>query len=224
MTVAGIVVLWLLFAVTHLGLSSQALRPHAVARLGERNFTLAYSLVALATFVPLVWLYFANQHAGLALWYAGPGLAVRWLVYVGMGFALVLLVGGLLRPSPAAMAVLQGSPEVKGVLRLTRHPVFMSFGIFGLVHLLGARVNAAELAFFGGFPIFAAIGCWHQDQRKLAENAAGFGPFYASTCLFPLTGGGVFKGLAEMPVAVVVGIALTVVIRIFHPGWFGGAP
>jgi uncharacterized membrane protein len=219
-----ILVLWIAFAATHMGLSARSLRPRLVAALGERPFAGVYSLVALAIFVPLVWIYFANQHAGPHLWYLGGSGAVRWLVYVGMALALCLVIGGLARPSPASMAAATGGEaEPRGVLRITRHPVFMGFGLFGLVHLLGANVNAAELTFFGGFPVFALLGCWHQDRRKLATLGDSYRRFHGQTALLPFARGGLVAAVGEAYVPIAIGVAISVLLRLVHPSWFGGA-
>ena len=63
-----IVLLWFAFAATHLALSSLRLRPRLVGVLGEGGFMGAYSLVALATFVPMVSIYFGNKHTGPMFW------------------------------------------------------------------------------------------------------------------------------------------------------------
>jgi uncharacterized membrane protein len=97
----------------------------------------------------------------------------------------------------------------------------MGAGLFGLLHLLVASVNAAELAFFGGFPLFALVGCAHQDRRKLASADAGFRSFHDQTPFLPFTGSGTLRGLAEMPLALLLGVALTVLLRWYHPVWFG---
>jgi uncharacterized membrane protein len=219
---AAILGLWVLFGATHMGLSSQGLRPRLVAALGARGFLLLYSLVALALFVPLVWLYFASKHAGPPLWYLGASFWVRWLVHAGMGAAFVLTLGGLLTPSPASLG--GGRAEVRGVLRLTRHPVFMGVGLFGLLHLLAARINAAELAFFAGFPVFALLGCRHQDRRKLAAAGEGesFARFCAATPFLPFAGPGRWRALREMPLAIALGIAAALLVRLYvHPRWLG---
>ncbi len=221
MAVFAIVALWIAFAATHMGLASVSLRPRLVSRLGERGYQGVYSLVALATFVPMVSLYFRNQHLGPHLWYLGHLPAVRWLAYLAMAVALVLMVGGLIQPSPAGIA--PGRPEPRGVLRITRHPLFMGAGLFGLVHLLVANLNAAELAFFAGFPIFAVIGCRHQDLRKLASGDPAFVRFHAETAFLPFTRGDLLRALAESAPAIVVGLGLTLLLRWFHAGWFGGA-
>jgi uncharacterized membrane protein len=216
---ALIAVLWLAFAATHMVLSSLRLRPRLIAALGEPAFQGLYSVVALALFVPLVWVYAANKHAGPALWYLGDQTAIHWLGMLGMGAALVLVVGALLRPSPASLA--QGRPEVAGVLRITRHPLFMGLGLFGLLHLGMARVHASDLVFFGGFALFAVIGCHHQDQRKRRGADEALRRFYAETPFFPFSRRGGLRGLAEMPLALAIGIALTAVLRYFHANLFG---
>jgi len=223
MVSVGIVILWLAFAATHMSLSSLGLRPRLVARLGEQGFQGVYSLVALGIFVPLVWLYFANQHAGPPLWYLGHYTLVRWLAYLAMVLSLTLLVGGFLTPSPASIAAPGGKAELRGVLRITRHPVLMSIGIFGAVHLLTANLNLAELVFFAGFPIFAVVGCHHQDQRKRVGDEA-FERFVSETSFLPFGRPGALQGLREAWLAVGISVVLVVLLRYFHPSWFGGAP
>jgi len=98
----------------------------------------------------------------------------------------------------------------------------MGTALFGLVHLL-ANGNAADVAFFGGFVLFPLLGCWHQDRRKLALETPGFRQFYEATPFFPFSGRGNAQGIREMVPAVAgLGIALAVVVRYFHPSWFGG--
>jgi uncharacterized membrane protein len=219
MVVVAIVVLWIAFAVTHMGLSSLSLRPRLLERLGERGFQGVYSLVALALFVPLVWVYASHKHAGPELWSLGDLPGVQGIVSLGMVVALVLAVAGLLTPSPVSM--LPGKTEVKGIFRITRHPLFMGMGIFGLMHLLGAEVHAGELAFFGGFVLFPLLGCRHQDQRKLVTAGEEFRRFHEQTPFLPFTGPGSLQGLKEMPLAIVVGIVATAILRYFHPTLFG---
>ncbi|MBW1685312.1 MAG: hypothetical protein JRS35_09635 [Deltaproteobacteria bacterium] len=221
MVVAGIVALWIAFAATHMGLSSLRLRPRLVERLGERGFQGVYSLVALVLFVSLVRLYASHKHAGPELWSLGELPGVQAIMFVGMAVALVLAVAGILTPSPAAL--LPGKTEVKGVFCITRHPLFMGIGLFGLMHLLGGEIHTAELAFFGGFVVFTLLACRHQDQRKLATAGEEFRRFHEQTPFLPFTGPGSLQGLKQMPLAIAVGIVVTAVLRYFHPTLFGGA-
>jgi uncharacterized membrane protein len=216
---AMIGILWLAFAATHMVLSSVRPRARLISILGEGPYLGLYSAVALLLFVPLVWVYWANKHAGPELWYVGGAAALRWLGMIGMGLAFVLAVGGLLRPSPASLA--PGSTEIAGALRITRHPLLMGIGLMGLMHLLMAPIHASDLAFFGGFPVFALIGCRHQDLRKLHSAGEKMRRFFAETPFLPFSRRGRARGLSEMPVALLVGIALAVVIRSFHDTLFG---
>ena len=139
-------------------------------------------------------------------------------MYAGMAFALALLVAGLVRTSPTSMR--RGGTEVRGAQRVTRHPVFMAAGLFGLLHLCTVAVHASELAFFGGFPIFAVLGSWHQDARKVAVGDDALLHFNAATSLLP-DPRGVPAMLREAPIPVAIGVGATVALRWFHPSLFG---
>jgi uncharacterized membrane protein len=222
MAAVWIAALWIAFAATHMGMSSLRYRPRLVAALGQLGFQAVYSLVALAIFVPLVWVYFENQHSGPYLWYVGHFTAVRWIGYLGMTIALVLVVGGLFQRSPASMS--PGSGEVKGALRITRHPVFMGLGLYGVTHLIVANTSAAELVFFLGFPVFAWFGSEHQDARKLVTVGESYRRFVEATPFAPFSRRTSLRGLIEMPIPLALAIGLAVGLRYVHPSWFGGAP
>ena len=213
-----IILLWLGFAGSHLLLSSLPVRRSLIARIGETPFRGLYSLVAFAFFVPLVWTYFAHKHAGPWLWTVPLGTGLRWAMYAGMGLAFVLIVAALVRPSPAA--VVPGDPNPRGAYRITRHPLLMGLGLFGLLHTL-PNGSTADVAFFGGFPLFALVGAAHQDRRKLVTEPK-FRRFYEETRFLPFTGGPVLRGLRELLPAAAVGIVLTAIVRYFHGSWFGG--
>lgn len=214
---AWIIGLWLAFGATHAGLSSLAWRPRLVARLGERGFLGVYSALAFATFVPLCWVYVASRHAGPLLWSVALGAALVWVLYVAMGAAFVLVAAGLLQPTPASLGS-SGDATVRGVHRLTRHPLFMGIGLFGALHLvLLPAVFASDAAFFVGFPLFSLLGCWHQDRRKLATAGEDFRAWHAATPFLPFTGRETLRGLRELPPLVVaLGIALTYGLRWLH--------
>lgn len=215
-----VLILWLGFAGSHLVLSSTQVRALLVERFGEDRFRLLYSLLALAFFIPLVWVYFTHKHAGAWCWGTPRGALMVWTADFGMAVAFVLLVASLARPSPAG--IVPGDPIANGVYRITRHPMFMAFAVFGLMHLL-VNGSAADIVFFGGFVVFALVGGWHQDQRKLAGGDARFSAFHAATPFIPFTGSGTLQGIKELhPAVLAAGIVLTVIVRYFHAAWFGG--
>ena len=222
MAVAEIFGLWILFVATHMGLSSQRLRPRLLERLGGQGFRALYTLVALAIFVPLVRTYYLHKHAGPYLWQLSQLPGVRWIGYVLMGTAFALVVAGLVQPSPAAIR--PGSMVVHGIARVTRHPVLMGFGLWGLAHLLLVQVHLSDLAFFGGFPLFAVVGCEHQDQRKRETLGEPFRAYADATAFLPFGRRGFAKALVEMPapVAIAIGIGLAWALRHWAHTWLAG--
>lgn len=215
-----LLILWVGFAGSHLMLSGMRVRGVLVERLGDSTFRLFYSLLALAFFVPLVWTYFTNKHAGPWVWALHRSAWMHGAISVGMALAFVLLVAGVARPSPASIA--PGSPTPSGAQRITRHPVFMAFALFGLLHLL-PNGSTADAVFFGGFIVFSLVGGWHQDQRKLASGDPDFRAFHAATPFLPFTGNATLQGIKELhPAVVAAGLLLTVLVWYFHTAWFGG--
>ena len=214
-----VVLWWVAFAGAHLFLSSLPVRNRLVAVLGDRAFQGFYSLVVLALFIPLVRVYFMHKHTGAVLWSIPPSPLVRWVMYLGIGVAFVLVVGSQVTPSPANLV--PGEARPRGVLRITRHPFIMGTALWALIHLL-ANGTATDVAFFGGFVIFALVGAKHQDARKIASDVPGYREFCAATPFLPFTGGETLRGLRESAPAAAIGVAATVLVRYFHASWFGG--
>ncbi len=216
-----VTLLWVAFAATHIGLSSDLVRPKLARLLGKLGFLVAYSIVALAIFVPLVRIYFEGRQLGPWVLPVERGTVLLWVNYGIMGTAFVFLVAAFVRRSPAA--VVPGDVTPRGIYRITRHPLMMAIALFGLGHLL-QNGRTTDLAFFGGLAGFALLGSWHQDRRKLESGDPAFQHFYDETPFFPFTGRSTMRGLRELPGWIVlVGIAVTVGIRWFHASWFGAA-
>ena len=212
-----IVLLWIGFGASHVLLSSPRVRPRLVAAVGDRPFLGLYSLVAFAFFIPLVSVYLEHRHEGGWLWVVSMTPALTWTVYVLATLGVLLLVAGLAAPAPTSM-VSRSAPPVRGVHRITRHPVIMGFGWIGLVHLV-PNASATDVAFFAGLPAFAVIGCLHQERRMRAVRGPEFAAYLEATPFLPFTGRGALRGLAEIPVWVYgLAIALSAGMRWLHPG------
>ena len=213
-----IVALWLLFAATHMGLSSLRLRPRLVAAAGERAFLGVYSLVALGVFTALFWFYIDHRHQGSLLWSPALGRAGLWAIYALQAVAWSMIAAGLAQPSPVAVGLPEERrpKEPRGVQRLTRHPVFMGLGLFGALHLV-ANGFASDAAFWAGFPLFALVGSAHQDRRKRVTQGEPYRAWCAATPFLPFTGRETARGLREMgPLPIAIGVALAVVFRLLH--------
>jgi len=210
---SSIALLWIGFIATHLGLASVRVEPRLRAKLGDAGFLGLYSVIALAIFVPLMTIYFGNRHAGPWLWVVTVGPVLRALLYLGMTLGLVLAVGSLLRPSPASL--MPNAPaEVRGVYRVTRHPLVLGLALIWALHLI-PNASTADVAFFGGFLVFSLAGARHQDLRKLHAGDAKIREFIAGTPFLPFSRG--FRGLAELPpLAIALGVAAALGIRWLH--------
>jgi len=180
-----VILFWVAFGATHTVISHPPVRDRIVGVAGERAYLVVYSLVALATFVPLVWTFFAHRVATavpLPVLIRIPG--IWWLTMAIMLFALNLSVLGFASPNPVSKLTGRGAPVATGALRITRHPGFMGVALFGLAHLL---VNHAPIdrAFFGGMALYPLIGCAHQDWRRRRAEGEALDPFFAATSFLP---------------------------------------
>ncbi len=229
MNPTGLILLWAaLFVGTHLVISSAAVRPRLIAVVGEQPYRGIYSLVSFGTLIPLIVVFARHKHSGPLLWYLRADAPLRWLVWVLMLLAFVMLVSGVITPSPVSIGAPAGSVQPPhGLLKVTRHPSFVAFALFGFAHML---VNGwlGDVIFFGTFPALGIIGGRHQDSRKLRDLGESYRKFMQETSFFP--GGALMSGhqkwtSADLPWAgIIAGIALTILTVIVHPWIFGGQP
>ena len=216
---------WLATIAGHLVLSSNGARRRLGQALGERGFSGVYSLVALATFVPLGIVYARARHTG-DLWWNGSNVS-SVPTFVLMALGLFMLTQSLFRPAPSAMGKgASATIAALGVTRITRHPLSMGFWFFGVAHMI---VNgfATDLVFFGGWVVFVTLTTWHQDSRKRAASA-DYARFWSETSFVPFVAmlrgqQSLVTALRELKfLAVLVAAALFVLLVYFHNAWFGG--
>jgi uncharacterized membrane protein len=226
--VASIALWAILFIGTHLVISSTAVRPRLIAAVGEQPYRGIYSLVSFATLIPLIIVFARHKHSGELLFYARADTPVRWLAWIMMLLALIFLVSGLVTPSPAGMVLPAGGVQPPhGLLKVSRHPAFVSFALFGFAHML-MNGWVGDLIFFATFPALGIIGGMHQDSRKLRDLGEPYRNFMSQTSFFP--GAAIISGkqkwtAADTPWAgILAGALLTIIIVIVHPWLFGGQP
>ena len=224
----ALIALWAaLFLITHVAVSSSAIRPRLVAAVGESPYRGIYSLISFATFVPLVIVFFRNKHAGPLLWNLRDAEPVRWLVWLMMLAAFILFVAALVNPSPSGWVAPPNAGTARGVLKLTRHPSFVALSIFGLAHML-MNGFAGDVLFFATFPAVGILGGLHQDQRKLSELGDKYSRFVTETSFFP--GAALMSRRqrwtqADTPwLAILIGVAAAALMVAVHPMFFGGNP
>lgn len=223
MALTMLILMSVLFAVTHIGMSHDPFRARLVERFGTKGFWVVYSIVSLITFGAAVWIFADNRKAGPVLWTTS-----HWLypvVYLLMLLAFLLLVLSMRDRSPAMM--IGGKMEPEGVLRITRHPMNMALAFFALAHMI-ANGSLGDVAFFGSLFVVAFFGSYHQDQRKVREKGEDYVAFQGQTGVFPFAAIVQGKiGLAakdlKMPFVIIAVLAFVAAL-VVHEDLFGIRP
>jgi uncharacterized membrane protein len=226
MNTAGWIWFWgALFVISHLVISSKPIRPRLVGAVGAQAYRGIYSLVAFATLLPLIFVFSYHKHSGPMLWYLRDNDTMRGLALLLMLFALIFFAGSLVNPAPSGIGAAIGQPH--RILKITRHPSFVAFILFGFAHLL---MNGwlGDIGFFGTFCALGIVGGLHQDSRKLGELGAGYAELKRTTSFFPgaaIISGRQRFGAEDVPwLAIGLGVALFAITLALHPTLFGGHP
>jgi uncharacterized membrane protein len=173
----------LFLPLSHFLISSTRLRVLLVRGLGDKLYSLAYSLLA---FVALIWLIMAYRQAPtMPLWYAPHWLRV-FLTPVIL-ISGVFVVAGLTTPNPVIVrsARLFDRPEiVRGILRVTRNPLFWGVGIFAIAHVIITGDVAGMLA-FGNVAFLSFAGGPILDAKKAKAHGRSWDTFAEATSDVP---------------------------------------
>lgn len=171
-----------LFIGTHL-LMSHPLRAPLVGRLGERGFQIAYSIVAIATFILMVQAW-RGIPAEPPLWAAGDALwALASLLVL---FASILFMGSLIgNPALSAPNAAQAAEcAARGVFAITRHPMMWGFALWALAHIL-AMPTPGQIALSAAIMLLALAGSAGQDRKKAQAMGAAWQGWAARTSFLP---------------------------------------
>lgn len=217
---------WLLFGGTHVLGSSVPVRTRLIRALGLQGFKGLYSLVSFATFIPLVWVYASNKHAGTVLYASAPWM--NTVTDVLMFLALFVLTQGFVTPNPlSTQAEMSGqyTSSARGIQRVTRHPLNTAAALMGLGHMI-SNPFSVDWLFWGGLVAYSIISAAHQDRRLAATGPDAVRHFQAETSAIPLAA--VLAGRQRLRLgelskgAALVAVVLFAVLRAFHGAWFGG--
>src|SRR5438046_4853315 len=133
--VMQVILWWVAFAGTHTLLTHPPIRSALVARLGTGPFQGLFSLVAFATFVPLVWTFFAHRTStAMPLTRLAQTPGIWWLTMILMFVAFELEVLAFARPNPLALTARTGF-AAGATLRVTRHRALRGAALTALAHL-----------------------------------------------------------------------------------------
>jgi len=214
------------FVAGHFILSSRAPRRRLVRALGEQQFLLVYSVIALAAFVWTLAAYDAAPYH--ALWFPSPGL--RWVPLALMPVSCLLVVCGLSTRSLTTVGGGStkgaGGPRsaAPGVVSITRHPVLWGFVLWAASHL-AVRGDAANMVLLGGILVLALGGMAHIDLRREESLGSDWGPTKMTTSLIPFAA--ILSGRTDLDwrgigwQRLLAALALYVVLLYAHP-WIAG--
>lgn len=209
------------FLLTHF-VPSTPLRPALVRAIGEGAYRGLYVLVAFATLGWMIWAY-ARAPAQPFLW-----TPLRHLPLAVMPFALILVVGGLVRANPTAVGaerMLKTEEPARGMIRITRHPFMWGAMLWAAVHVL-ANADAKSTVFFGGFLVLAGLGTVLIDRRKSA--LADWPRFAGRTSNVPFVAIAQGRNHIVWPeigwLRPAIGLAAYAALLLLHPWLFGVRP
>ena len=162
------------FLAIHLLIAGTRLRDTLTGAIGEGAYLGLFSLTSIGVIVWLVISYNTAQTAAdnRQLFYLGK--AVHDLAIPVVLLAFLIGVPGLMMRSPTAVgqAAAANEENVRGILRVTRHPFLWGVAIWSAYHL-AANGDLASVLLFGTFFVLALFGTFSIDakrKRKLGEQ------------------------------------------------------
>jgi uncharacterized membrane protein len=223
---ANLVLASLFLPLSHFLIASTSLRGLLVRRAGERLYSAAYSLLAVAAFA---WLIVAYRHAPalLPLWNAPRSLQLA-LAPV-MLLSCVLAVAGLTTPNPVIVRserLFDQPAIVRGILRISRNAFFWGVGLFAAAHVIMIGDAPAVLA-FGSVAFLGLAGAPILDAKKARRHEAAWQTFAAATSDIPFLA--IAQGRQRLALGeigwwrIALGVGVFLVTLLFHQVFFGSA-
>lgn len=171
------------FVGLHILVSGTSRRDVLIERFGPLAFRAGFGALSL---LGLVWMSYAWRNAPyIETW--GQLTAIKPLVAILMLPAFVLMVCGLTSPNPTAVTgerLLEGDPEVRGILRVTRHPFLWGVGLWAMLHVL-VNGDVAALILFGSLWVLVAFGTRSIDAKRQRQFGEHWERFAAKTSALP---------------------------------------
>lgn len=213
----------LLWVGVHVGIAGTALRGAVVARLGEAGFRIAFSIASVVSIMLLVMAWRAAPTT--PVWFAPAWL--RWILALVMLPAFILFAASHKR-NPTAMGGdrLIGE-DIRGIQRVTRHPMLWSFALWAAVHLIG-NGDSASIVFFGAFLVTALAGMPSIDAKLAARRPEAWAGLARQTSILPF--GAILAGRNRLElkeigwIAPVAGAVAWAVLLHLHARIFGVPP
>jgi len=153
-----------LFLLAHRWPTRPAVRAALVGRLGERGFTILYSLLSLLL---LGWLIAATLGAPvIVLWDYAPWQP--WVTLLAMLPACLLIAAAVAAPNPLSFGGARNEafdPAAPGIVGFCRHPLLLALALWAGAHIV-PNGELATLLLFLPLAAFSLCGMRLIDRRR----------------------------------------------------------
>ncbi len=204
---------------------SSPLRPALVGAIGAGPYRGLFALISAAGLGWLIWAYLDAPRDGPVYW--DPGVLGRYLAVALMAVAWIVLVASFTTPNPAMRDVSAGPPAergARGIVRVTRHPLFWGIALWGIAHLIN-NADGAAIILFASLTLLALVGGALIDRRKRQALGGDWPRFVADTSNLPFAA--ILAGRNKLVAGeigwwrVALGLVLFAVVGYFHGQLFG---
>ena len=220
----------LVFLGIHVVISGTRLRDAITGAIGERPYLGLFSLLSLVVIIWMVTAYNAAYGSAANRVLYDLGIGVRHLGIPVVALAFLLGVQGLLAPNPTSVqqektAATEGN--VRGVLRITRHPFLWGVAIWAAFHVV-ANGDLASVIFFGTFFVLALIGTLLIDAKRKRKLGRVWDSFAYKTSNIPFAAA--LSGRNRLNIGESfrerfwVAVATFVIVFFVHAWLFGASP
>jgi len=218
------------FLAIHLLIAGTKIRDSLTGAIGERAYIGFFSVLSVAVIVWLCVAYNAAQSSGedRAVYDLGAGL--RDLAIPIVAIAFLIGVPGLMMPNPTAVGqtnAVSNAENVRGILRVTRHPFLWGVAIWAAFHTL-ANGDLASIVFFGTFLVLAVAGTVSIDAKRERKLGQAWQAFAVQTSNIPfaaiLSGRNKFRFAEYFDWRFGVALAIFLVMLFAHSRLFGASP
>jgi uncharacterized membrane protein len=174
------------FLAVHLVVSGTRVRDAITGVIGEGPYLGLFSLASIGIIVWLAIAYKSAQASGddRELYDLGRGVHDLGIPIVALAF--LIGVQGLMMPNPTSVRQEGAAREanIKGVMRITRHPFLWGVVLWSGFHL-AANGDLASVIFFGTFFVLALFGTFSIDAKRRRKLGATWAAFAAKTSNIP---------------------------------------
>lgn len=155
------------FFLTHSIPTRPRVRARLIALFGARGYLIGYSTLSTVMLAVLI---VAARHAPFVLLWP-QAIWQHHVVLAGMFGVCLILAFSLGAPNPFSFGGAHNDrfdPAHPGIVRWTRHPILLALLLWAALHLL-PNGDLAHVLLFGVFALFAGLGRWLINRRKMRE-------------------------------------------------------